>query len=87
MMDKLDDFKNENPSVDKIGQANMRALGVIDLLVEDLQVISQEELFELEFDDIYNLCATNRKALETEIKNAEKKNNPENQMEEEGIQK
>ena len=70
---KLDEFKNDNPSVDKIGQANMMALGVIELLVDDLQVISQEELSELEFDEIYNLCATNRKALETEIKNAEKK--------------
>ena len=65
----------------------MRALGVIELLVDDLQVISQEELSELEFDDIYNLCATNRKALETEIKNAEKKNNPENQMEDDGFSK
>ena len=87
MMDKLDDFKNENPSVDKIGQANMRALGVIDLLVEDLQVISQEELFELEFDEIYNLCENNRNALRTEIKNEEKMNNPENQMEDEGLSK
>ena len=87
MMDKLDDFRNDNPSVAKIGQANMRALGVIDLLVDDLQVISQEELFELEFDEVYNLCENNRNALRTEIKNEEKMNNPENQMEEEEIQK
>ena len=87
MMDTLDDFRNENPLVNKIGEANMEELGVINLLVDDLKVISKEELLDLEFDEVYNLCERNRNAIRTEIKNEEKMKNPENQIEDEGIQK
>ena len=87
MMDTLDDFRNENPLVDKIGEANMKELGVINLLVDDLKVISKEELLDLEFDEVYTLCEHGRDVLRTEIKNEEKMKNPENQMEDEGMQK
>lgn len=87
MMDTLDDFKNANPLVNKIGEANMEELGVINLLVDDLKVISKEELLDLEFDEVYNLCEHGRDVLRTEIKNEEKMKNPENQMEDEGLVK
>ena len=86
MMNKIDDYMNEKDSagevVTTISEDTMKELG-LDVLVDDLKIMSKEELLKTELENIYGLCNDNKDRLKKEIKDEEKRKREEEMAKEE----